>query len=191
MEMNRKGNNVGVNQQTRAHDERQVGGLIRHLPDISSVQGTLAPQPTRSQNARMAVQVTLKVGGSLLRAEQRAANAIEAVNLVAEVLDRRIERYKSRTYRSERARQVVPLGAQQAEDDSRVPAYGGSEVLSDGNLVRVKRFQMNPMTAEEAAFQMQLLGHKFFMFMNTESHEYSLLYRRDDGDLGMIQPESY
>jgi len=76
--------------------------------------------------------------------EQRAANAIEAVNLVAGVLDRRIERYKSQTYRSERARQVVPLGAQQAEDDSRVPAYDGSEVLSAGNLVRVKRFQMNP-----------------------------------------------
>ena len=49
---------------------------------------------------------------------------------------------------------------------------------------------MNPMTVEEAAFQMQLLGHSFFMFMNMESHEYSLLYRRDDGDLGMIQPES-
>ena len=46
------------------------------------------------------------------------------------------------------------------------------------------------MTVEKAAFQMQLLGHKFFMFMNTEPHEYSLLYRRDDGDLGMVQPES-
>jgi putative sigma-54 modulation protein len=46
------------------------------------------------------------------------------------------------------------------------------------------------MTVEKAAFQMQLLGHKFFMFMNTESHQYSLLYRRDDGDLGMVQPES-
>ena len=46
------------------------------------------------------------------------------------------------------------------------------------------------MTVEKAAFQMQLLGHKFFMFMNTEAHEYSLLYRRDDGDLGMVQPES-
>ena len=50
---------------------------------------------------------------------------------------------------------------------------------------------MNPMTVEEAAFQKQLLRHSFFMFMNTESHEYSLLYRRDDGDLGMIQPEPY
>ena len=49
---------------------------------------------------------------------------------------------------------------------------------------------MTPMTVDEAAFQMQLLGHRFYMFLNTESNEYSLLYQRDDGDLGMIQPES-
>ena len=144
MELNINANNVDVNKQLRAHIERKFGGLIRHLPAISSVQVELSSQPTRSQDDRMTVQVTLNVGGSLLRAEQRAANAIEAVNLVAGVLDRRIERYKSRTYRSERARQVVPLEAQQPEDDSRVPAYDGSEVLSAGNLVRVKRFQMNP-----------------------------------------------
>ena len=128
MELNIKANNVDVNKQLRRHIERKFGGLIRHLPAISNVQVELSSQPTRSQNDRMAVQVTLNVGGSLLRAEQRAANAVEAINLVAGVLDRRIERYKSRTYRSERAKQVVQLGTQQAEDDSRVPAYGGSEV---------------------------------------------------------------
>ena len=190
MELNITAKNVNVNQQLRGHIERKFGGLIRHLPAISSVNVELSSQPTRSQNDRMAAQVTLNVGGSVLRAEQRAGNAVEAINLVAGVLDRRIERYKSRTYRSERARQVVPLGAQQAEDDSRVPAFGESGVLNDGKLVRVKSFNMLPMTVEEAAFQMQLLGHSFFMFMNTESHEYSLLYRRDDGDLGMIQPEA-
>lgn len=132
----------------------------------------------------------MNVDGSLLRAEQRAANAIEAINLVAGVLDRRIERYKSRTYRSERAKQGAPLVDQLAEDVSMVTASGETEVVSGGKLVKVKRFDMNPMTVDEAAFQMQLLGHRFFMFLNTESNEYSLLYQRDDGDLGMIQPES-
>ena len=113
MELNIKANNVDVNKQLRGHIERKFGGLIRHLPAISNVQVELSSQPTRSQNDRMAVQVTLNVGGSLLRAEQRAANAVEAINLVAGVLDRRIERYKSQTYRSERAKQVVPLGTQQ------------------------------------------------------------------------------
>jgi len=190
LELNIKANNVDINQQLRAHIERKFGGLIRHLPAISNVNVELSSQPTRSQSDRMAAQVTLNVDGSLLRAEQRAANAVEAINLVAGVLDRRIECYKSRTYRSGRVRQGVPLGAQQAEDDPMVTPSREREVVSGGNLVKVKRFEMNPMTVEEAAFQMQLLGHKFFMFMNNESHEYSLLYQRDDGDLGMIQPES-
>ena len=183
-----KAKNIEINQQVRGHIERKFGDLVKHLPSISNVDVELSSQATRSHNDRMVAQVTLNVDGSLLRAEQRAANAIEAINLVAGVLDRRIERYKSRTYRSERTRQAVPLGAQQAEEEFQANAYGDSEVLNDGNLVRVKRFEMNPMTVEEAAFQMKLLGHKFFMFMNTESHEYSLLYQRDDGDLGMIQP---
>lgn len=190
MELNIKAKNVDINQQLRGHIERKFSDLIRHLPAITNVSVELSSQPTRSQSDRMVAQVTLNVDGSLLRAEQRAANAVEAINLVAGVLDRRIERYKSRTYRSERAKQAIPLGTQQAEDDSLVTASEGLEVVSGGKLVKVKRFDMNPMTVEEAAFQMQLLGHRFFMFMNTESNEYSLLYQRDDGDLGMIQPES-
>ena len=190
MELNIKAKNVDINQQLRAHIECKFGDLIRHLPAISNVNVELSSQPTRSQSDRMAAQVTLNVDGSLLRAEQLAANAVEAINLVAGVLDRRIERYKSRTYRSGRARQGVPLGAQQAEDDSRISASDENSLMTDGNLVKVKRFNMTPMTVDEAAFQMKLLGHKFFMFMNNESHEYSLLYQRDDGDLGMIQPES-
>ena len=110
MELNINANNVDVNKQLRAHIERKFGGLIRHLPAISSVPVELSSQPTRSQDDRMTVQVTMNVGGSLLRAEQRAANAIEAVNLAAGVLDRRIERYKSRTYRSERAQAGRPAG---------------------------------------------------------------------------------
>ena len=70
------------------------------------------------------------------------------------------------------------------------PWTGGTEVVGGGKLVKVKRFYMNPMPVHVAAFQMQLLGHLFFMFLKTESNEYSLLYQRDDGDLGMIQPES-
>ena len=190
MELNIKAKNVDVNQQLRGYIERKFGDLIRHLPAITNVNVELSSQATRSQSDRMIAQVTLYVDESLLRAEQRAANAVEAINLVTGVLDRRIERYKSRAYRSERAKQVAPLVDQQAEDDSLIPDSGGTEVVGGGKLGKVKRFDMNPMTVDEAAFQMQLLGHRFFMFLNTESNEYSLLYQRDDGDLGMIQPES-
>ena len=121
MELNIKANNVHVNQQLRGHIERKFGDLIRHLPAITNVNVELSSQVTRSRSNRMVAQVTLYVDESLLLAEQRAANAVEAINLVTGVLDRRIERYKSRTYRSERAKQVTPLVDQQAEDDSPIP----------------------------------------------------------------------
>ena len=103
---------------------------------------------------------------------------------MAMVLDRRIERYKSRNYRSERANHGAPLRAQPVEDDPRVPDAQGGELLSGGKLVKVKRFDMNPMTMKEAVFQMNLLGHRFFIYMNTESDEYNLLYQREAADLG-------
>ena len=108
---------------------------------------------------------------------------------MAEVLARRIERYKSRTYRSERARQTTSLRVQEAEEA--VPSaspFEGKE-LGDGNLVRIKRFNMKPMSVDDAAFQMRLLGHHFFMFLNDESDQYNLLYQRDDNNLGLIQPK--
>ena len=64
-----------------------------------------------------------------------------------------------------------------------------STVLPEGDLVKTKRFEMKPMTVENAALQMQLLGHRFFMFFNSESDCHNVLYQRDDGDFGLIQPE--
>ena len=104
MELNIKAKNADVNQQPQGHIERTFGDLIRHLPAITNVNVELSSQATRSQSDRIVARVTLNVDESLLRAEQRVANAVEAINPVAGVLDRRSERYKSRTYRSKRAK---------------------------------------------------------------------------------------
>jgi len=182
--------NVEINEQVRKQIERKLGQLNRHLPGLSKVSVELKSEPTRSLNDRMVVQVTLSVAGSVLRAEQRAFSTTRAINSVAEALDRRIERYKSRTNRSERARQNTPLRIQQAEEGIQPIPVGESQTLPDGDLVRIKRFDMKPMTVAEAAFQMQMLGHSFFMFLNNESGGYNLLYERDDGNYGLIQPEA-
>jgi putative sigma-54 modulation protein len=132
--------------------------------------------------------VTLEVSGSVLRAEQRAPNTDAAINSAVEALDRRIARYKSQAYRSERAKQNVPLRTQQAEELAQPQGMPEGELLPNGNLVRLKRFYMKPMTVEEAAFQMRLLGHSFYMFRNSESDEYNVVYLREDGNYGLIQP---
>ncbi len=188
MELQIQGRNVEISDQVRKHVTQKLGRIGRHLPGIISAEVELASEPTRSQQDRMVAQVTLDVGGSILRAEQRASNTEAAINSVAEVLARRIERYKSRAYRSERARQTPSLGAQQAEEAAQSDSPSEGEELTDGDLVRIKRFDMKPMTVDEAVFQMRLLGHHFFMFLNSESEHYNVLYQRDDGNFGLIQP---
>ncbi len=73
-------------------------------------------------------------------------------------------------------------GAEQAVD----PREGA--ILSDGTLLRLKQFPMEPMTVEEAALQMEMVGHSFYMFLNDESGKHNVLYRREDGNYGLIQP---
>lgn len=133
-------------------------------------------------------EATLEVGGTILRAEHRGSNANAAINAMVETLDRQVKRYKSRAYRSERAKQNVPLRAQEAEELAQPVGNFEGQVLPEGDLVRIKQFQMEPMTVEEAAFQMQLLGHKFYMFLNIDSGQYNVIYLRDEGDYGLIQP---
>lgn len=188
MELQIQGRNIEINDQVRNYISQKLAQVNRHLPAISRAEVELAAESTRSHQDRIVVQVTLDVGGAVLRAEQRAANTTAAINLVAEALDRRVERYKSRTYRSERAKQITPLREQQAEEISEPAGDTTGHWLADGGLVRVKRFHMNHMTVDEAAFQMQLLGHTFFMFLNGDSGQYNVLYQRDDGNYGLIQP---
>ncbi len=180
--------NLEISEAVRQHIDQKLNQIDRHLPGISSVVVELASEPTRSQKDRIVAQVTVKIGGSILRAEHRAPNTKAAINLVTEALNRRVGRYKSRAYRSERTKQNVPLRHQESEEAA-VPDSSWAEETSSGDeLVRTKRVRMEPMNAEEAAFQMELLGHSFFMFLDRDTDQHNVVYLRDDGNYGLIQP---
>ena len=188
MEVQIQGRNLEINDQVRNHVSQKLDQLARHLPGLTKATVELSSEATRAQQDRVVAQVTLDVNGAILRAEQRAPNTRAAINSATEVLSRRIERYKSQTYRSERARQTPSLRAQDAADAAHEVSPEEVEELADGGQVRVKRFAMTPMTMEEAAFQMQLLGHQFFMFLNSDTGHHNVIYQRDDGNFGLIRP---
>ena len=189
MELQIQGRNLEINDQVRNHVSQKLDQLGRQLPGSTKATVELASEATRSQQDRVVAQVTLDVNGSILRAEQRAPNTRAAINSATEVLTRRIERYKSQTYRSERARQTPSLPAQEAEEEAQeISPEEEVEELAAGGQVRVKRFAMTPMTMEEAAFQMQLLGHHFFMFLDSDTGHHNVIYQRDDGNFGLIRP---
>ena len=190
MDLQIQGRNIEITRSMKEHVTAKLASLDRHLPTISRAEVEMSSEPTRSQQDRVVVQVSLTVGGNLLRAQRRAANARLAVNAATEALDRQVNRWKAQTYRSERQSRNAPdadLSREPLVSDDRAPE--DVELLAPtGDLVRIKHFEMEPMSVEEAALQMQYLDHSFYMFLDTETNRYSVLYRRADDNYGLIQP---
>ena len=124
MDLHIYGRNLEITDKTREHIESKLDQIDRHLPGISDATVELTFEPTRSHNDRIVAQVTLHVGRTLLRAQQRAATTKTAVNSAAQALDQQIKRFKSRAYRSGRSR----LAGRAAEAE---PSYPGASELGE------------------------------------------------------------
>lgn len=193
MELNIQAKNLQLNETTRDNIARKVNRLARHLPGITWATVELAMENTRAQDQRVVAQVTLDIHGTVLRGEERGANAMAAVNSVVGVMDRRVERYKGKVYKSGQVKKTARNTSIRTLDVPPATSEGDfvdtQVVSSEGRVVKVKRFPIKPMTVEDAAFQLDLLGHDFFLFLNGETNQHNVLYRRHDGDYGLIQPE--
>ncbi len=191
MDLNIQGRNIEITRSMKEHVAAKLASLDRHLPSITRAEVEMASEPTRSQQDRVVVQVSLTVGGDLLRAQRRAASARAAVNAAAEALDRQVNRWKAQTYRSERQSRNAPdadLVVREPLPPENGPDADAELMAPTGDLVRIKHFNMEPMSVEEAALQMQYLDHSFYMFLDAETNRYSVLYRRADANYGLIQP---
>jgi len=191
LELHIYGRNLEIDDTVREHVESKLNLIDRHLPGITNVTVELAFEATRSHNDRIVAQVTLHVGRTLLRAQQRAATTKSAVSSVAKTLDRQIERFKSHAYRSERSRLAGRggVGDEAPGEIANNGATGSTEVFAGGQVVRLKEFDMELTSVEQAAAQMQFLGHDFYMFLDSESDKLSVIYLRGDGNYGLIQPK--
>lgn len=177
MELIIRGRNIEITDAIEAYARKRIARLERFLPTISEAELELAQENTRSRDQRQIAQLTLRMTpGLLLRAEERHADLLAAIDLVVDKMERRIERFKGR-----REGRIRPEAAESPS------AEATGEVT--GRIVKVKRFEVTAMTPEEAIEQMELLGHDFFIFYNPETASINILYRRRDGNYGLIQPE--
>lgn len=192
MDLNIQGRNIEITRSMKEHVAAKLASLDRRLPAITRAEVEMASEPTRSQQDRVVVQVSLTIGGNLLRAQRRAASARAAVNAAADALDRQVNRWKTQTYRSERQSRHAPdadlVVREPLPANGAAPEDGEELTAPTGDLVRIKRFDMEPMSVEEAALQMQYLDHSFYMFLDAETNRYSVIYRRADANYGLIQP---
>jgi len=175
------GRNIDVPDALLTYAERKIGRLINHLQTITEAKLELSRARSKTQGPLHVVQVTIDSNGTILRVEKRAADFYAAIDSAADVLDRQIQRYKGRFYYQKRK------GVAPAEEQAEVEEEVEEEPL--GEVVKIKRFPVKPMSTEEAIEQMELLGHNFFLFFDEMSQKYCVVYRRNDGDYGLIEPE--
>ncbi len=175
-----KGKNFEVPDRVRAYAERKLKRLERMLDDRSDALVELSVEQHRSAADSHIVEVTLVIDGQPLRTHAAAVSHRAGVDEVVDKLERRAVDH----------REKPRVHARPAEEKAllRRIADGTSTTERESRIVKTKRFGIEPMFEEDAAAEMAELGHQFFVFVNAENERVSVLYRRRDGDLGLIEP---
>ncbi|UFJ40029.1 ribosome-associated translation inhibitor RaiA [Brevibacillus humidisoli] len=184
MKMQVRGENIQVTAALRDYVEKKLGRLERYFDNgqVKDVNVTL-----RVLRGDGIIEVTIPMTGVIIRAEETHEDMYAAIDLVIEKLERQIRKYKTKINRKLRHDSTAKIALRQAES---VAVLTDDEEDDDElNIVRTKRFDLKPMDAEEAVLQMDMLGHSFFVFQNSVTNEVNVVYRRNDGRYGLIEPK--
>jgi putative sigma-54 modulation protein len=176
-----KGKNIDVGPADRRYAETKLRRLERMLDDRSEALVELSHESHRRPMTSHIVDVTLVIDGRPVHGTASAATHRAALDEVIDKLERRAVKYKQRPVLSRKAagRPTVPASGPAADD-------AGAQ---RPQVVKVKRFAIEPMFEEDAVSQMEELGHSFFIFVNAENERLAVLYRRRSGDYGLIEPQ--
>ncbi len=168
------GRNIDITEGLRSAVEEKIGKLERYFSDSTEVNVTLSTEKNRQK-----IEVTIPMKGSIIRAEETSTDMYVSIDLVEEVIERQLRKYKNKLIDKE----------QNAAQLSK--AFIEEEVFDEEEIeiIRSKRFAIKPMDPEEACVQMELLGHNFFVFRNADTDEVNVVYKRKSKSYGLIEPE--
>jgi putative sigma-54 modulation protein len=180
MELQIAGTNTEITPATQRYVERKLNKLNKHLPGIIDVKVEISEENTKSPQQHYLVRAMINsgVGGAVFHGEERAEDLFKAIDKVVAIMTRQLERRKGKLYDKGRGNPLARGKFSQPET-----ADAGKRI------VKTKRFVIEPMSAEEAIEQMERLGHSFFLFLDADANEVHVLYRRNDGNYGIIEPE--
>jgi ribosomal subunit interface protein len=192
MDIQIKNRNGKLNDRQRQYIEEKLHKLERYLDGIGDVSVDLSKAQQRGVGEVHITQVTLQTPqGTILRAEERDPELFAAIDALHDSLQRQVTRYKDRHYRRGKTRREGGEVLEAIDDDRQAPVESRREIGGDvSNLVRTKTFAYKPMYSDEAIEQMELLGHSFFVFTDAETQDVNVVYRRRDGNYGLIVPET-
>jgi ribosome hibernation promoting factor len=180
-----RGRNLEVTSRLQEYVNRKVGKLDRFLPTIDEARMELSLEQTQSAQNSQIAQLTVRSHGRILRAEERDQDIFAAIDSVYDKMQRQVSRYKDRLYG-----RGQPRSPEEAEALSALSAMVTPEPEEPPrHIVRTKKFPLSPMDPEEAVEQMEMVGHDFYVFFNSVTESINVLYRRKNGDYGLLQPE--
>jgi putative sigma-54 modulation protein len=183
MNINIRGENLEVTGALRDYVEKKLGKLERYFdtPPSSDVSVTLSVIRERHN-----VEVTIPLRGVTLRAEEKNNDMYASIDLVMDKLERQIRKHKTKANRKFNNKEKGIRNLFKDNFEAIAGAYHDDE--DELELVRTKKFTMKPMDVEEAILQMNLIGHNFFVFANMDTTQINVVYKRDDGKYGLIEP---
>jgi len=173
--------NLEISDFLRNYVEKKVGRLDRYLADIAECRVELSVTNAKNAKHRQIAQITIRSNsGTVLRAEERSADMLASVDAATDKIYRQIARFKGKRHRGR--------GRAQTAMERALPGEMPEEEAS-ATIVRVKRFKVSAMSPEDAIEHMELLGHDFFVFYNPDSENIDVVYRRQDGNYGLLEPQ--
>ena len=168
------GKNIDVTPGLREAVESKLGKLGRYFTPNTEIHVTLSVQKGHQK-----IEVTIPVKGGLVRSEQESSDMYVSIDLVEEVIERQLRKYKNKIVDKQQAAanfQKEYLDKDYEEDE-------------EVKIIRTKKFGIKPMYPEDACVQMELLGHNFFVFFNAETEQVNVVYKRKGNTYGLIEPE--
>ena len=168
------GRNIEVTPGLKAAVEKKIGKLEHFFTPDTEVIVALSAQKDRQK-----IEVTIPVKGNTIRAEESSSDMYVSIDLVEEIIERQIRRYRKKLIDKKQSALSFSEAFLQEEPEH-------EETIK---IVKTKRFAMKPMDPEEACIQMELLGHNFFMFLNADTNEVNVVYKRKSNSYGLIEPE--
>ncbi|MGB8452257.1 MAG: ribosome-associated translation inhibitor RaiA [Anaerocolumna sp.] len=168
------GKNIEVTEGLKTAVYEKIGKLERYFTPDTEIHVTMSVEKERQK-----IEVTIPMKGSMVRAEQTSNDMYVSIDLVEEIIERQLRKYKNKIVQQKQA--AANLNQTFMDDDF--------EEDDSIKIIRTKKFAIKPMDPEEACVQMELLGHNFFVYRNAETDEVNVVYKRKGNTYGLIEPE--
>lgn len=170
------GKNIDVTEGLKTAVYEKIGKLERYFTPDTEIHVTMSVEKERQK-----IEITIPMKGSIVRAEQVSNDMYVSIDLVEEIIERQLRKYKSKLIEQKQA--AANLNQEFMDDE-----YEEDE--ESIRIIRTKKFAMKPMDPEEACIQMELLGHNFFVYRNADTDEVNVVYKRKGNTYGLIEPEN-